>query len=212
MTRKWARAALNHPVFCGISRTHLGDSIEELADPWLARCESQLHERRGAERQREAGAGPKHNLVFTDRVLVTLVHLRTGLPHVALAELCGTARSTISRAIGEIRPLLAARGFAVPDRPDIRLPTLEDVFAYADAEGIRLRIAGAETQVCRPKANRPGRRAFAARRSRTPSRPPPSATAKGACCGRGRTARAACTTKPRCAPTASPSSSGSARK
>ncbi|WP_443045405.1 hypothetical protein [Streptomyces sp. NBC_00342] len=37
-------------------------------------------------------------------MLVTPVHLRTGLPHVALAELYGTARSTISRAISEIRP------------------------------------------------------------------------------------------------------------
>jgi hypothetical protein len=134
--------------------------IEELADPWLARCESALHERRGTERQREAGAGPKYDLVFTDRVPVTLVHLRTGLPHAALAELYGTARSTVSRAIGEIRPLLAARGFAVPDRPRARLRTLADVFAYAEAEGITLRIDGAETQVRRPKANRPGRRAF----------------------------------------------------
>ncbi|WP_232248249.1 transposase [Streptacidiphilus rugosus] len=131
-----------------------------MAEPWLARCESTLHERRGAERRRGAGAGPKHDLVFTDRVLVTLVHLRTGLPHAALAELYGTARSTISRAIGEIRPLLAARGFAVPDRPGVRLRTLADVFAYAEAEGITLRIDGAETQVRRPRANRPGRRAF----------------------------------------------------
>ncbi|MGW3661471.1 transposase family protein [Streptomyces sp. NPDC005151] len=140
--------------------------IEELADPWLAQCESELHERRGAQRQREAGAGPKHDLVFTDRLLVTLVHLRTGLPHAALAELYGTARSTISRAIGEIRPLLAARGFAVPDRPDIRLRTLADVFAYAEAEGIRLRIDGAETQVRRPQANQPGRRAFVSGKKR----------------------------------------------
>jgi hypothetical protein len=40
------------------------------------------------------------------------------------------------------------------------LRTLADVFAYAEAEGITLRIDGAETQVRRPKANRPGRRAF----------------------------------------------------
>ncbi|WP_329204012.1 hypothetical protein OG257_00650 [Streptomyces sp. NBC_00683] len=46
--------------------------IEELADLWLARRESELRERRGAERQRKAGAGPKYDLVFTDRLLVTL--------------------------------------------------------------------------------------------------------------------------------------------
>jgi hypothetical protein len=40
--------------------------------------------------------------------------------------------STIGRAIGEIRPLLAERGFAVPQRPGLRLRTLADVFAYAE--------------------------------------------------------------------------------
>ena len=64
--------------------------IEELADLWLARRESELRERRGAERQRKAGAGPKYDLVFTDRLLVTLIHLRTGLPHAALVD--GTTR------------------------------------------------------------------------------------------------------------------------
>jgi hypothetical protein len=160
VTKKWARAALTHPAFCGVPHAHLGDLIEELADSWLVRQESALDERRGGGRQRQAGAGPKYDLVFTDRLLVTLVHLRTGLPHSALAVLYGTARSTVSRAIAEIRPLLAARGFAVPDRRGVRLRTLADVFAYAEAEGIRLRIDGAETQVRRPKANRPGRRAF----------------------------------------------------
>ncbi|MGA4803463.1 helix-turn-helix domain-containing protein [Streptomyces lavendulocolor] len=123
MTKKWARAALTHPAFCGVSRAHLGDLIEELADPWLARCESELRERRGAERRREAGAGPKHDLVFTDRLLVTLVHLRTGLPHAALAELYGIARSTISRAIGEIRPLL------------VPVPSLQSAEARAPGRG-----------------------------------------------------------------------------
>lgn len=106
-TKEWARAALSHPSFTGISRAHLGGLIEELAGSWTARCESALHERRGGRRKQQPGAGPKHDLVCTDRVLVTLVHLRTQLPHAALAELYGLERSTITRAIGEIRPLLA---------------------------------------------------------------------------------------------------------
>ncbi|MEU6369951.1 transposase family protein [Streptomyces sp. NPDC046931] len=160
MTKEWARAALSHPAFTGICRAHLGGLIDELAGPWTARCESALHERRGGNRRQRPGAGPKHDLVFTDRVLVTLVHLRHQLPHAALAELYGLERSTITRAIGEIRPLLAARGFAVPDRPGLGLHTLADVFAYAAAEGITLRIDGTETQVRRPRAHRPGRCAF----------------------------------------------------
>jgi hypothetical protein len=103
--------------------------IEELAGSWTARCESALHERRGGRRKQQPGAGPKHDLVFTDRVLVALVHLRTQLPHAALAELYGLERSTITRAIGEIRPLLAERGFAVSGSPGVRLRTLADVFA-----------------------------------------------------------------------------------
>ncbi|MFE9649979.1 transposase family protein [Streptomyces sp. NPDC006365] len=60
-------------------------------------------------------------MVFVDRLLVTLVHLRLGIPHAALAELYGVDRSTVSGAIREVRPLLATRGFAVPDRPGVRL-------------------------------------------------------------------------------------------
>lgn len=107
MTLKWARAALSHPAFTGISRAYLADLIEELAGPWTASCESALHHRRGRKRKRQAGAGPKHELLFTDQVVVTLVYLRLQLPHAALAELYGMERSTITRAIGEIRPLLA---------------------------------------------------------------------------------------------------------
>jgi hypothetical protein len=42
----------------------------------------------------------------------------------------------------------------------VRLRTLADVFAYAAAHGVELRIDGTETQVRRPRAIRPGRRAF----------------------------------------------------
>ena len=79
------------------------------------------------------------NCAFADRVIVTLVTLRFQLPHAALAELYRVDRSTVTRAVREIRPLLAARGFAVPGRPGLRLRTLADVFAYAAAEGVELR-------------------------------------------------------------------------
>jgi hypothetical protein len=93
-------------------------------------------------------------------VIVTLVTLRFQLPHGALAVFYGVHRSTITRAAGEIRPLLAARGFAVPGQPGLRLHTLADVFAYASAHGVQLRLDGTEVQVRRPPAGKPGRRAF----------------------------------------------------
>jgi hypothetical protein len=160
VTSRWARTALSHRIFTGISRRRLAKLIAELAEPWTAQQESRLHDRRGRARLRAEGAGPHHDLPFTDRIIVTLVVLRFQLPHAALALLHQVDRSTITRAVGEIRPLLAARGFAVPGKPGVRLRTLADVFAYATAEGVELRIDGTEVQVRRPKAGRPGRRAF----------------------------------------------------
>ena len=160
MSSGWARAALSHRICTGIGRRKLGKLIEELAGPWLAQQESRLRDRRGRDRLRAEGAGPDHELAFTDRVIATLVIMRFQLPHAALAVFYGVHRSTITRAAGEIGPLLAARGFAVPGRPGLRLTTLADVFAYAAAQGVKLRIDGTEVQVRRPPAGRPGRRAF----------------------------------------------------
>jgi hypothetical protein len=70
----------------------------------------------------------------------------------------GVHRATITRAVHEIRPLLAA--FAVPGAAGLRLRTLADVFAYAASKGVKLRVDGTEVQVRRPRASRPGRRAF----------------------------------------------------
>jgi len=151
---------LSHRICTGLPRRRLGKLIAELAGAWTAAQESRLRDRRGCGRQRAADAGPSRDLVFTDRVIATLVILRFQLPHAALALFYGVDRSTITRAVHEIRPLLAQRGFAVPSKNGLRLRTLADVFAYAAAEGVHLRIDGTEVQVRRPRANRPGRRAF----------------------------------------------------
>ena len=160
MSSRWARTALSHRIFTGLRRRTLGKLIEELSGPWAKAEEGRLLGRRGHERRRAAGAGPDHDLPFTDRVIATLAHLRFQLPHAALAELYRVDRSTVTRAIHEVRPLLAARGSAVPGKAGLRLRTLADVFAYAAAEGVELRIDGTEAQVRRPAAGKPGRRAF----------------------------------------------------
>jgi hypothetical protein len=54
----------------------------------------------------------------------------------------------------------AGRGFAVPAIPGVRLRTLADLLAYAAAAGIGLRVDGTKTEVRRPRASHPGRRAF----------------------------------------------------
>ncbi|MFH9133940.1 transposase family protein [Streptomyces sp. NPDC017524] len=124
-----------------------------------AGVEGRRHAARGGVRKRAAGAGARHQLVFVDRLVATLIHLRHDLPHSVLGLSFSVNRSTITRAVQEIRALLAERGCAVPDRPGLRLRTLTDVFAYAQAEGIELRLDATEIQVRRPPANRGGRRA-----------------------------------------------------
>src|SRR5213078_1441956 len=149
-------------------------------------------------------AGPGHELTFTDRVVATLVCLRFQLPHAALALFYRVDRATITRAVGEIRPLLAARGFAVLGKPGLRLRTLADVFAYAAAEGVELRIDGTEVQVRRPKANRPGRRAFVSgKRKQNTIKPTVIGDGRAGCCGAAPPGPGVCTTSPRCAARAS---------
>ncbi|MEU4089564.1 transposase family protein [Streptomyces aureus] len=154
------RSVLTHPLFTGVSTAHLSSLVGELARPWVVGLEGRRFQARGGARKRAPGAGARHQLVFVDRLVATLIHLRHDLPHAVLGVLFGVDRSTVTRAVGEIRRLLAERGFAVPDRPGLRLRTLEDVFAYAQAEGVELRLDATEVQVRRPAAGRGGRRAF----------------------------------------------------
>ncbi|WP_329473215.1 transposase family protein [Streptomyces sp. NBC_01723] len=57
--------------------------------------------------------------MFIDRLLATPNHLRHGVTHDVLTCWFGVGRSTITRAIGELRPLLAERGCTIS--PGVRL-------------------------------------------------------------------------------------------
>ncbi|MFE7243056.1 transposase family protein [Streptomyces sp. NPDC057580] len=93
-------------------------------------------------------------------MIATLMILRFQLPHATLAVLYGVDRSTVTPGVHEIRPLLAARGFAVPGEAGLRLHPQADVFVYTTGEGVELRLDGTEVRGRRPKAGRPGRRSF----------------------------------------------------
>lgn len=73
--------------------------------PWQARVEGRRHPARGGARRRAAGASVRHQLVFVDRLVATLIHLRYDLPHSVLGLLFGGDRSTTTRAIAEIEPV-----------------------------------------------------------------------------------------------------------
>ncbi|WP_234442361.1 transposase [Streptomyces sp. NRRL S-1448] len=90
--------------------------------------------------------------------MATLVHLRHGATHDVLACWFGVDRSTITRAIGEVRPLLAMRGCTVTT--GIRLRTLTDVIEHLATSGQTGIIDGTEVRVRRPAAGRKDREKF----------------------------------------------------
>jgi hypothetical protein len=102
--------------------------------------------------------------VFIDRLLATLVHLRHGVTHDVLACWLGVSRSTITRAVGEVRPLLAERGCTVEG--GVRLHTLADVVAHLGASGQLGLLDATEVRVRRPAAGRAGRQRFVSGKAR----------------------------------------------
>ncbi|MEV0026642.1 transposase family protein [Streptomyces atroolivaceus] len=97
-------------------------------------------------------------MVFVDRLPATLVHLRHGVTHDVLACWFGVDRSTVTRAIGEVRPLLAERGCTVS--PDVRLRTLAEVVDHLGQAGKTGIIDGTEIRVRRPAVGRKDRDRF----------------------------------------------------
>ncbi|TDB66105.1 IS5/IS1182 family transposase, partial [Micromonospora sp. KC721] len=168
----------------------LGLLLTELQPAWAAAREDRLRTRRTRERVRKPGAGRRPRLTFTDRVVITLVHLRLAIPHAALAVAYQVDRSTVTRAVTQVRPLLARRGCATgagcgctpwptcsPTPPPKASPCASTPPRSACAD--------------RGKDARAVRRSCPARRNRTPSRPPSPPTATGATlwCGATRPGR-----------------------
>ncbi|MFH9334018.1 hypothetical protein ACH4KU_34265 [Streptomyces althioticus] len=104
-------------------------------------------------------------------------------------------RSTITRAIAEVRPLLAERGCTVS--PGVRLRTLAEVIDHLAAIGKTGIIDGTEIRVRRRQSGaRTGTGSSPARASRTRSRPWSSRTGTAACCSAARPGPAAAPTSP----------------
>jgi DDE superfamily endonuclease len=147
----------------GLSREVLAELVGRVG-PALAGAPARTADR--SPRQRAIGAGARHRLVFIDRLLATLVHLRHGVAHDVLACWFGVSRSTITRAVSEVRPLLAERGCTVAG--GIRLHTLADVVAHLGASGQLGLLDATEVRVRRPAAHKAGRTRF------VPARPGPT--------------------------------------
>lgn len=135
----------------GLSAAVIADLVAELGPAWQAPRDAALLDR---PRRRAVGAGAKYKLVFVDRLLATLVHLRHGVTHDVMACWFQVDRSTITPAVGEIRPLLADRGCRIEGR--LRLRTLADVMTHLGATGQTALMDATEIGVRRPGAHRGG--------------------------------------------------------
>ncbi|UKY54810.1 transposase [Streptomyces inhibens] len=139
----------------GLTPDVIAELIAEIGPLWHERHQAVLTAR---PRSRAVGAGAKHKLVFADRLLATLIHLRHGATHDVLACWFGVDRSTITRAIGEVLPLLVMRGCTVA--PDVRLRTLAEVVDHLGARGQTGIMDGTEIRVRRPAVGRKDREKF----------------------------------------------------
>ena len=124
---------LSHPALTGMSRRHLDELIAELAGPQEAQREQARHQRRGTERRRAAGAGPRAKLTNADRILATVLYLRRLCTQAVLGELFAVDRSRVTEAIREIRPLLEEHGHAITPAT-ARFPAPADLIAFLAAE------------------------------------------------------------------------------
>src|SRR5487761_1717794 len=127
------RAALSHPALTGMSRQRLDGLIAELAAPQEAQREQARSRRRGAERRRAAGAGPRPRLTDADRILATVLYLRKLCTQAVLAELFAVDRSRITEAVRETRPLIEERGHAITPST-ARFPASADLIAFLAIE------------------------------------------------------------------------------
>ena len=127
------RAALSHPALTGMSRQQLDDLTAELAGPQEAQREQARHQRRGTERRRAAGAGPRPKLTNADRILATVLYLRRLCTQAVLGELFAVDRSRVTEAIREIRPLLEEHGHAITPAT-ARFPAPADLIAFLATE------------------------------------------------------------------------------
>ncbi|SHN32575.1 hypothetical protein SAMN05216268_13645 [Streptomyces yunnanensis] len=83
------------------------DALTHSLSPALAHQRERLrYECRGGERLRAPGAGSKDELSGSDRILATVLCLRKIGTHELLARLFGITRSTLTRAVQEVRHLL----------------------------------------------------------------------------------------------------------
>lgn len=127
--RRLPAASLRDFELTGMTQEQLDALVNGLTIALHEQRERLRHERRGTDRHRAPGAGAKDRLDPADRILATILYLRGLGAQELLGRLFGVDRSTITRAIAEVRPLLNQRGYDIP-ASTARFRTRADVIAF----------------------------------------------------------------------------------
>jgi transposase len=94
------------PELTGLAPADLDQLITQLAALRQAQREQRARSHPASDARHKPRSGRPPLFPFPDRVVATVLHLRLSLPDDTLAHLLGTSRSTIRRALTEIRDLL----------------------------------------------------------------------------------------------------------
>jgi transposase len=125
------------PPLTGMSPTDWDQLTTALAVPYTAYREAQLHVQRGGPCWRKPAGGHPPALTLEEKILVTVLRARFGMPQRVLAELFGVVIGTISNTERQIKPLLAQRNHTVTPAPT-KIKNLTDLTTYAAAHDITL--------------------------------------------------------------------------
>nr|WP_260611465.1 ISAzo13 family transposase [Streptomyces sp. WAC04770] len=122
-------AGLRSPELTGMSDPALDELVGELSHKLDELREHERSQQRGGNRVRARGAGAKDKLTAPDRVLATVLYLRKLGTRDLIAQLFGVNASTITRAVHQVRLLLAENGRTIPPST-ARFRTPADVTAF----------------------------------------------------------------------------------
>jgi len=115
------------PELTGLATGQMDELIAQLAVLRQAQRERRARSHPAGDARHKPRSGRPPVFPFPDRVVATVLHLRLSLPDDTLAHLLGTSRTTIRRALTEIRDLLDQHGHRIepvtapPDLP-ARIP------------------------------------------------------------------------------------------
>jgi transposase len=128
--RRDGQAWLTHPALTGLAHREWDQLIDRLVLLRHDQREADLHHQRGGPRKVAAGTGRHPCLTLTERLLITVLNHRLGLPQAVLADLFQVTLMTANRAIRQIRPLLDQAGYTITPIQK-RLYSAADLIAYA---------------------------------------------------------------------------------